>query len=266
MKENSDLRKEMDELLSTVENAKDKIDSKLKVCNDRIQELEQEIKHVKDENSSYSEEIQKLRKEQQLKKPSAMPGFEEHINKYYHESQEQIEFFYQHMTQKINEFMQVSKEKHDHLNSLLNNRTEENKKETPKPQGRASVPTHIPNQSQTHMKNRPSTSRLPTYTAPAKSKTISGLAINQNPTPVDRVSSLSATNRRKKNLTLHDLDDVNPANTSDNASNLTETKNGKKSPTGGGPSGTKSNFFTPKGKTKVSFKPTNICYTEGDKN
>src|SRR4051812_20936544 len=59
MGENESLQRELEEFLSTVDEARKMIDLELKDCNKRIQELEDEITELRAENKFYKDQMGK---------------------------------------------------------------------------------------------------------------------------------------------------------------------------------------------------------------
>jgi len=240
MTENCDLRREMDELLSTVEDAKDKINSKLKGCNHRIQELEEEIKSLKTENRTFQDQLQ--RPDQEASSRNGVKGLEEHVENYYSEAKDQMNTFYEKLNQQIAEFMNSSKSQYESFNNVIQNRIEDFKKESPLPKKISGK-----NESQSVPRSRYSTSaRNSTSDAATRNKGSINKAPAATSTHLDRLSSPGASSNRKRVATLHNLNDVVAANRSLNNYGVQTNESLRKSPKG---------TFTPKLKGKVSFKP-----------
>ena len=244
MTENSDLRREMDELLSTVEDAKDKINSKLKGCNQRIQELEEEIKSLKEDNRLYQEQLQ--RPDQEGSNKNSVKGLEQHVESYYSEAKDQMNSFYEKLNEQIIEFMSSSKSQYENFNHVIQNRIEDLKNDVP-----IVTKSSTKNESQSVPRSRYSTSaRNSTSTAFNRSKGFQNTPSTATSTQLDRLSSPNSSTNRKRVATLHNLNDIVTTNRSLNSYSAVQTNESiRKSPKG---------TFTPKLKGKVSFRPNSI--------
>jgi len=217
MKENSDLRKELDELLTTVETAKDKINTKLVGCNQRIQELEDEIKTLKTENLNYQQQLQQ--REKDVINKANLKELEDYVGKYYVDAKKGIDEFYSKLNEKIADFMDLPRIPAENLSTVVLNQNPEDSKIDSSKKILQRAMTQLPDQEQSRGKNRHGASRpnngsISHMSVPNKGKT---LASNLSPSSgkSGRLGALSASNRRRKMVTLYNFDDIVPTDRSD---------------------------------------------------
>jgi outer membrane murein-binding lipoprotein Lpp len=262
MNENNELRMEMDDMLTTVEDAKDKISIKLKECNQRIQELEGEINTLHRENQSYKDQLQKAN--QELCNKTGLVRFEEEFDRYQCNTQTKMDEFCQKVNEQIAQFLEASKGESANFNTSIQNRIEEAKKETNivtagmqsknsaqslsqsqspglgRSQNKAKTTMTKPGITPSHIKNKPSDIGSPGFG--------------------ERVGSADPSSRRKKMMSVHNLNDIMPTNTSDYSAGATlltnESISTKKSPKGP---------FIPNSKVKIGSK-TEKLEVIGEKN
>jgi len=213
MKENSDLRKELDELLTTVETAKDKINTKLVGCNQRIQELEDEIKTLKTENTQLQQ------REKDAINKANLKELEDYVGKYYLDAKKGIDEFYSKLNEKIADFMDLPRIPAENLSTVVLNQNQDDSKLEANKKILQRAMTQLPDQEQSRGKNRhgasrPSNGSISHMSVPNKGK---ALASNLSPSSgkTGRLGALSASNRRRKMVTLYNFDDIVPTDRSD---------------------------------------------------
>jgi len=131
MKENKNLRRELEEFLSTVEDARSHIDVELKECSNRILELEAEIQELRNENKLYKEQLQKSAasladtSRENEKEKAIIDALEEEVDGYYESSRKDFENFYFRLNEQIVEFMDASKRQYQDFQKTLHGKMTE---------------------------------------------------------------------------------------------------------------------------------------------
>jgi len=213
MKENNNLRKELDELLTTVEANKEVLNTKVGGFNQRIQELEAEIKTLKSQNISYQEQLQKRDKE--IAGFTGMRELEDYVTKYYSDAKKGMDEFYKKLNQKIAGFVETPKTQTENPTINLQNSSDDSKKDSGKKVFKR-ADTQIPEQNPNRLGTRHATTRTGSSISQPKGKFSSNTPnANSNLTKTGRIGAMSASNRRKKMITLYNFDDIMPIDKSE---------------------------------------------------
>lgn len=232
MTENRDLRREMNEMLLTMDDAKEKITSKLHECNHRIVELEDEIRTLQDQNKSYRDQITGLLAGTGNRQ--SLIGLEQSIGKCCDEANEKIDQFYQHLNEQLIQFVAHTKSQYEKISHSAQTQVTEKKKIAP------AEPQEIRSASaRTTFPTRINTPKPISPTLKSKSKgPLSLMGINTEIR--GRFSPVSTSNRRQRMLQTNDIGTVV----------LTETFGSVSGRSKASPGGS----FTPRVKSKLSFR------------
>jgi len=214
VKENGSLKKEVDELLTTVEANKELLNTKVSGCNQRIQELEVEIKTLKSQNISYQEQLSK--KDTDIASGTGMKELEDYVTKYYSDAKKGMDEFYKKLNQKISGFAEAPKAQGENPPTInLQNTSDDSKKDSGKKILKRADTQGTPDQ---RVGTRHSTTRTGSSISQPKGKfnaNTPNAASSNFKNATGRVGAMSASNRRKKMITLYNFDDIMPIDKSE---------------------------------------------------
>jgi len=140
MKENSNLRKEMEEFLTAVDEAREYIDLELQESNQKIKDLETELEEARKEAKKYKEMWSKRAPSRLENNESAaaatkvtMKKLGMEVNNFYSLTQRETEAFYNQLNEQIFDFLNHSKRQFNNFSQNIQERfSQEEEQEEPK--------------------------------------------------------------------------------------------------------------------------------------
>jgi len=143
MKENANLREEMEGLLATIEEAKSPRNLRTRNFNNRILELEHQIDYLEGENKALKQQLQSRGNND---KEVKIKQFEDQVGKYCETAKKEAEEFYSKFQQQLKFYTELSKHHYDDFSKTIKEQIDELKenkgipflelKDQPRPSGK----------------------------------------------------------------------------------------------------------------------------------